>query len=296
MLAAGNTQGYEFSENNPYQGLKMTMITSVSGWPAGKRSILARAWTEMGVLLLRSSLRSAWHRLKNGHRGRMSFRHRIADAEITFNVDNPTDAIQRHHVMGVFYEQDELNLIAAYCPVGAVYVDIGANIGNHLLFVAAFLQPERLIPFEPNPQAISLLVANIEANGLAPITEMSHLGVGLSDHDEEGYDVAFVPINLGGARMRKGGDIAVRKGDPLLADVQPDFIKIDVEGMEMGVLAGLEQTLVRARPVLLVEVHDANHDAFRHWLAGSGYRVEREMRHDLYRNFLLLPQEGARDA
>lgn len=272
------------------------MITSEAGWPAGKRSVLARAWTEMGVLLLRASLRAALHRLKTGERGRMSFRHGIKGAEITFAVDNPTDAVQRHHVMGVFYEQDELDLIATYCPVGAVYVDIGANIGNHLLFVAAYLKPRRLIPFEPNPQAISLLVANIEANGLAPITELSHLGVGLSDRDDEGYGVTFVPINLGGARMQKGGGIAVRRGDALLADVRPDFIKIDVEGMEMGVLAGLEQTLARARPVLLVEVHDANHDAFRHWLAGSGYRVEREMRYDLYRNFLLVPQGDTPEA
>ncbi len=243
----------------------------------------------MGVLLVRASVTAAWRRLRTGERGRLIFRHRIAGAEIAFAVDNPTDAIQRHHVAGTFYEPEELDLIAAHCPPGAVYVDIGANIGNHLLFVAAFLAPARLIPFEPNPEAISLLRANVEANGLSGITDLSHLGVGVSDREEEGMGLAFTPINLGGARMRKGGTIATRTGDAMLAGVTPDFVKIDVEGMEMAVLAGLSATLARARPVILVEVHDANLAAFRGWLAGAGYRKAHEMAYDGYRNFLLLP-------
>jgi hypothetical protein len=36
----------------------------------------------------------------------------------------------------------------------------------------------------------------------------------------------------------------------------PDLVKIDVEGGELNVLRGMEQTLARAQPVLLCEIHN----------------------------------------
>jgi FkbM family methyltransferase len=53
------------------------------------------------------------------------------------------------------------------------------------------------------------------------------------------------------------------------------FIKIDVEGAEKEVLQGLQVTLSRARPALLVEYHAAeNRDWVRAWLKKRGYKSE----------------------
>ncbi len=62
----------------------------------------------------------------------------------------------------------------------------------------------------------------------------------------------------------------------------PDFVKIDVEGLELPVLDGMEGLLREHRPVLLVELDDATSAghaqkaaALQDRLAALGYRVER---------------------
>ena len=69
--------------------------------------------------------------------------------------------------------------------------------------------------------------------------------------------------NSGGTRVRlDGGDVAVCRGDDLFGAEKFDLIKIDVEGMEVEVLAGLAQTIARGRPLIFVEVQDENRERF----------------------------------
>lgn len=204
------------------------------------------------------------------------------------------DPIQRAHRDGEFYEATELELIKSVFPLGGVFVDIGANVGNHSLFVAGFLSPSLVVPFEPNTEANRLLRANVALNDFHRVFDLSQLGVGLSDMDAEGFAMQERTRNLGAAKMLEGqGDIPVRRGDDMLRDLSPDFIKIDVEGMELGVLRGLTETLNRARPWMLVEVDDENASDFHDWTEQHGYQVEhRVRRYKMNENFLLKPAEN----
>jgi FkbM family methyltransferase len=185
------------------------------------------------------------------------------------------DTIQAHNRQGLFYEADELDLIAKHFPAGGVFVDIGANVGNHSLFVAKFLSPSRVIPVEPNPEIIDLLLANIVLNDVAARFDLSCIGIGASDGAEDGFGMGASGSNIGAARMVAGaGGIAVRSGDSILSDIFPSMIKIDVEGMEMQVLRGLSETLARSRPALFVEVDTANDAEFLNWCSTLHYRVE----------------------
>jgi FkbM family methyltransferase len=61
--------------------------------------------------------------------------------------------------------------------------------------------------------------------------------------------------------------VDIRPGDEL--GLSPDIVKVDVEGAELDVLVGLQNTIIGARPVLLVE--NSDWDGVTPFLAGLGY-------------------------
>ena len=201
---------------------------------------------------------------------------KIGDAQVLFSVRQPNDFIRRYHRAGRFYEESERSVLRDVLPKNAVYVDIGANIGNHALYVAKFLEPAKIIPFEPNRPAIRILIENICLNGLLPMFDLAHLGLGLTDKDAEGFRMETpLATNLGMTHMVEGGgNIPLMTVDTALADeLRIDLIKIDIEGMEMLALAGLTETLIRTRPIVLIEIDHGNRARFDAWLNDAGYQV-----------------------
>lgn len=228
-------------------------------------------------------------------------RSQIWGQTVFFTITNPNDAIQKSHLQGQFYEGEELEIIAKYVEPGSVFCDIGANIGNHSLFALKYLRISKAIVFEPNPAAIAVLLSNLTLNGVLDRCDTSRLGFGLSDTESSGFKM-FVPKrnNLGGGRMVEAegdGTLDVFRGDDALAGQTVDFIKIDVEGMEMKVLAGLSQTIAQQRPRIFVEVDRANTEDFLSWVEHNGYGVKaRFKRYRANENFMLTPKRRQRPA
>ena len=217
---------------------------------------------------------------------------------VYFTITNPRDSIQKIHHQGQFYEPEELEIIRKWCPPGAVFADIGANIGNHSLFALKFLRVAKVICFEPNPAAISILHSNLGLNGVLDRCDLRHLGVGLSDEASSGFGIVATRRNLGGGQMvADGGELTVARGDDLLADEPVSFIKIDVEGMETRVLAGLSAVIAARHPTIFVEVDNTNRAAFLDWVAAQGYEVRaRYRRYKTNENFLITPKSPRRGA
>lgn len=219
----------------------------------------------------------------------------IGGKPVFFTLTNPKDVIQKEHMAGRFYEPEELEIIRKYCPKSAVFADIGANIGNHSLFALKVLGVKKLIPFEPNPVAIAVLTSNLGLNGELARCDLRHLGLGLSDRAQAGLgmEVDKPMKNLGGGRLVEGGDLQVIPGDQALADEAVDFIKIDVEGMEMQVLGGLAETVARCRPVFFIEVDEKNRADFLAWVESNDYQVAATFRrYPVNENFLLKPAKA----
>jgi FkbM family methyltransferase len=220
----------------------------------------------------------------------------VTGREIQFFVVNKRDEIQQHHAQGQFYEAEELEIIARFFPRGGVFVDIGANVGNHIIYVGNYLHPMQIIAIEPNPVAIPILKINVALNGLQRLVDLSQLGVGLSDVPRWAH--ALVPLdNLGGTVMNivEGSEgLPLMPGDDILLRRRVDFIKMDVEGMEMPVLAGLAGTIAKWRPAMFVEVENRNADAFHAWIGAHDYVTAcRYRRYPANENFMVLPVEAS---
>lgn len=141
-------------------------------------------------------------------------------------------------------------------------LDVGANIGNHSIFFSAFFA--RVVAFEPNPLARTLLELNLQVNGANNVDINS---VGLSDSSGTAR-LSVCRDNLGASRLKhlaeadpafaariaEEVEIDVVPGDSTLApEISVGFIKIDVEGLESQVLRGLARTIEQHRPVIMLE-------------------------------------------
>jgi FkbM family methyltransferase len=210
-----------------------------------------------------------------------------------FFVENPFDTIQKHHARGEFYEVKELEIMSRYFPRGGRLIDIGSNVGNHCIFCCKVLGASRVIVIEPNPKAIEILKKNIEINNLAAVVDVSFLGFGLSD--APGVASATTPRgNLGGTRLTtlsemKNDSLRLVAGDWILMDQAVDFIKMDVEGMEIKALNGLEKTIKKNRPPMFIEVDDVNAKVFLDWIEENNYQIfEKFRRYHNNENYLIL--------
>ena len=122
-------------------------------------------------------------------------------------------------------------------------IDIGSNVGMWTRELAQKF--EQVYCFEPNPNFIECFNKNIhEAN-------VQLFQYGLSNKEHTASLTAFNSTII----TKKEGNIKCRTLDSFnLNDI--DFIKIDVDGFEVEVLLGAENTIKRNNPVINVEMKD----------------------------------------
>jgi len=189
--------------------------------------------------------------------------------KFNFLLNSRKDHIQQFLRNGDFYEREELELLCRYSAGCKRLLDVGANVGNHSIFLAHRLELERVTPIEPQPSILGVLRANLGLNW-HPSFDLSHLGIALSDRSGWARIGLFDEFNIGGTRMMPvtedppAGDgqssdlVRLYAGDDLFRAGDFDMIKLDVEGMEIETLRGLRQCLDGFDGVIFVEVRDFN--------------------------------------
>jgi FkbM family methyltransferase len=210
---------------------------------------------------------------------------------VSFFVANPLDEIQKYHNRCAFFEPDELSIMGRYVFDGAICVDIGANVGNHALFLQIYHNPKEIILFEVNPEAIAILRLNAMLNHCRS-WNTDFLGFAMSDSVGRVKKRNDPKDNLGatGFLPDSEGAFPCIAGDTVLAHRRIDFIKIDVEGGEMLVLGGLKQTITTWRPIVFVELGDYHAKHLDTWLEQNSYIIaEKFERYPGLPNFLLKP-------
>jgi len=213
--------------------------------------------SKVGRFLFRKILERALHETEVMHRGEMTFR---------FAVANP---LLRLRARTLFTKEPETLEWIDRMKKGAVLWDVGANVGTYTVY-AAVARQAKVVAFEPSVFNLEFLARNIKNNDI--VDQVTLVPLPLSDCIKIN-EMRLSSSEWGGA-LSAFGETYDANGDPLIqmfgyqmlgltmddakkifSLAQPEFIKIDVDGIEALILAGGEKVLAGARSVL-IEIND----------------------------------------
>ena len=160
----------------------------------------------------------------------------------------------------LFFLRDTLNALITETPK-AIFMDIGANVGHHSIFLSKFAS--QVLAFEPYPKVNMQFKQQIAHNNISNIQIFEN---GLSDRRETLNYYAPTGNNEGigsfdESSIGKGntsyGKLELQEGDQVIESdswKNIKLIKIDVEGFEKKVIKGLSRTIEEERPVIVCEI------------------------------------------
>lgn len=167
-------------------------------------------------------------------------------------------------------EPTERKVFEFFAKNSQCFFDVGANMGWYS-FLAARMNPHSKIhAFEPIPSTFKNLKRNLELNSLPQIHPHS---IALSNRSGECilYTYPTGSVNASLENVSGRSDVVKISCEMQTLDdfaqsknIQPDLIKIDVEGAELMVFQGAEKTILKNRPILFTEI-------LRKWSAVFNY-------------------------
>lgn len=167
------------------------------------------------------------------------------------------DRVMRDHIRNAgTWEPDIGRVLRDAMPgrAGAVFLDIGANVGYFSRFIAQAYPGAVIHAFEPHPLTYRVLRMNTWQHG----DRVRTWPVALSDRRGT-VALSTSSNNLGDTKGIRATDRLVASVispsiplDELLGDLKVDLVKIDVQGAEMAVLRGMEGIIARSPAIRIV--------------------------------------------
>jgi FkbM family methyltransferase len=147
----------------------------------------------------------------------------------------------------------ELEWCRKHIQPGVTVVDCGAHQGLMTMLFARWTGPAgKVIAYELLQDNASALAANLALNSISNVTVRP---VGLGDQNER----RDIVLNKGNCVVLEShndhGLHIVRLDDDLEPGVKVDFLKVDVEGSDLGMLRGAKR-IISQRPFIDLEIHN----------------------------------------
>lgn len=156
------------------------------------------------------------------------------------------------------YCEEEVQLFGKIIKGTDIIWEIGANMGSQSVALSKMVPEGRFFGFEPQIELFKILTSNLTLNGCENATPIN-LALGEEDGVLNLPAINYhQPNNFGGISLidnTKKSDFSVemRSIDSLSWIPSPNFMKIDVEGMEIMVLRGGFATISAKRPIIYIE-------------------------------------------
>ena len=201
---------------------------------------------------------------------------------------NPDDPVVSLALAMKLYEVEETSYFRQNFTKGMTFVDVGANIG---LFTSLAIRQgaSKILAIEPHSESFGFLKTTIDKNN--PLMSVSAEKVALGSQGGEGR-LYLNPFNKGDNRMNyskeliEGERVEIKTLDSICAQYginSIDFLKIDVQGSELGILQGAVGVLGNSRRcIIMTEVWPSgmekagySSEIFSDFLTSLGFKVEK---------------------
>ena len=155
------------------------------------------------------------------------------------------------------FSQLEAKLFEQICRDKDVVIEVGANIGAHTINLSKLVGEGTIIAFEPQRLVFQSLCANLAINSISNVYAFQE-----AVSNENGTimipECDFTKTNnFGGINIenaKKGTLVNKIKLDNFVNRISSlKLLKIDVEGMEIGVINGAIELIKKFKPIIYVE-------------------------------------------
>lgn len=162
------------------------------------------------------------------------------------------------------------------------FIDVGSNSGMYTVLGCTINPSVRAVAVEPVPKVFAALAHNVAQNKLDSRVTALNVALGASNgtvpfHEAEDSTMGSLAVNGYHGQRGKVIQVTCRTLDSIVEElrVEPDFLKIDVEGFAHAVLGGARGVLGRFRPRIVLEVNlDDPGAAITRILSIYGYRFQ----------------------
>lgn len=195
-----------------------------------------------------------------------------------FDDDAWYQGVKRNGTYGEFNQSNLTRLIGP----SDVCLDLGANVGMMTLAMAMLAPNGHVYAFEGSPQITQALTETVKANNLDNVSAFSTI-LGRGNEKVKFFDAPemraagfYVSMDTSRELPRQGTSNSpnnfqviiseTKSVDSLVSELglsRVDYIKIDVEGAELDVLEGARDTLMRFKPIVVMEFNSYTYTMLR---------------------------------
>lgn len=194
----------------------------------------------------------------------------------TMNIVVPDNVSTSLFLNGCFEADDTKGLIMSLSE-GDTFIDIGAHIGYYSMVASRLVGDSgKVISFEPTPSTFGLLQKNLQQKGNVKLENLAVYSV-QTNMEFNDYGLKYMVFNSFQKARLSDIDLQPNRINVQtttldnycrLNNVNPSFIKIDAESVELHVLQGAVETIRKWKPKFMIEVGD-----FEHIDAGSSFKI-----------------------
>jgi len=257
---SSSVQFFKSASRNPesfdeiYNLLADEVSKGVFDWYVRYRTAYAFIGEEAYELFTPEITREAWDNMEK--RIRRAANH-------VYKVDEFTIEGTAAELVGTFILQQDRYDSIVEPKLGDVVFDIGAYVGDTALWFSKAVGPQgKVYAFEPEPSNFNKLKANLEQN---KVTNVIPLQLAVSETEGE-MQVSSAAGSSVITQAGTGLSVKVTTIDKFVeANKLPrvDFIKMDVEGHELKVLAGASGTIRTFKPSLALSAYHRGDDLIK---------------------------------